>query len=42
MGRVTRKINTDGINQTTLNDSDIIITHDSCGCASGKGNDNSG
>ena len=35
-GRVTRKINTDGIDQTTLNDSDTIITYEGCGCAGGQ------
>ena len=31
-GRVVRKINTDGIDQTALNDSDEIISYDGCGC----------
>ena len=35
MGRVVRKINTDGIDSPTLNDSDILITYSSCGCAGG-------
>ena len=35
-GRVVRKINTDGIDQTTLNDSDIIISYEGCGCAGGQ------
>jgi YD repeat-containing protein len=33
MNRVVRKINTDGIDQATLNDSDILITYEGCGCA---------
>jgi hypothetical protein len=35
MNRVVRKINTDGVDQTTLNDSDILISYDGCGCAGG-------
>lgn len=35
MGRVVRKINTDGIDQTTLNDSDVLISYEGCGCAGG-------
>ena len=31
-GRVVRKINTDGIDQTALNDSDEIISYDGCRC----------
>jgi len=34
--RVIRKINTDGIDQTTLNDSDILISYEGCGCAGGQ------
>ncbi|MEP7149084.1 MAG: VCBS repeat-containing protein [Acidobacteriota bacterium] len=33
MGRVVRKINTDGTDQTALNDSDILISYEGCGCA---------
>jgi hypothetical protein len=35
-GRVVRRINTDGVDQTTLNDSDVIISYDGCGCAGGQ------
>jgi YD repeat-containing protein len=35
MGRVVRKINTDGIDQTTLNASDVVISYEGCGCAGG-------
>ena len=35
MGRVVRKVNTDGLDQSTLNDSDILITYNGCGCAGG-------
>jgi YD repeat-containing protein len=35
MNRGVRKINTDGIDQTTLNDSDILISYAGCGCAGG-------
>lgn len=35
MNRVVRKINTDGIDQTTLNDSDVTISYAGCGCAGG-------
>lgn len=35
MGRVTRKINTDGADSPALNDSDILISYDGCGCAGG-------
>ena len=35
-GRVVRKINTDGIDQTTVNDSDTLISYDGCGCAGGQ------
>lgn len=34
--RITRKIATDGIDQVTLNDSDVIISYDGCGCAGGQ------
>ncbi|MBL8179993.1 MAG: hypothetical protein JNL64_00095 [Blastocatellia bacterium] len=34
--RVVRKINTDGIDQTELNDSDVIIGYEGCGCAGGQ------
>jgi hypothetical protein len=35
MGRVVRKINTDGIDQTTLNASDVLISYEGCGRAGG-------
>ncbi|MFN0141094.1 MAG: RHS repeat domain-containing protein, partial [Pyrinomonadaceae bacterium] len=35
LGRVIRKINTDGVDSPTLNDSDILISYDGCGCAGG-------
>lgn len=35
MGRVVRKINTDGADSPTLNDSDVLISYDGCGCAGG-------
>ena len=35
-GRVVRKINTDGIDSSTLNDSDILISYEGCGCAGGQ------
>ncbi|MGI8641405.1 MAG: FG-GAP-like repeat-containing protein, partial [Pyrinomonadaceae bacterium] len=35
-GRVTREINTDGVDSPTLNDSDILISYDGCGCAGGQ------
>lgn len=35
-GRVIRKINTDGVDQTALNDSDILISYEGCGCAGGQ------
>ncbi|MCC7309054.1 MAG: hypothetical protein IT173_15940 [Acidobacteria bacterium] len=35
-GRVVRKINTDGIDQATYNDSDILISYEGCGCAGGQ------
>ena len=35
MGRVVRKINTDGIDQPTPNDSDVLISYQGCGCAGG-------
>jgi len=35
-GRVIRKINTDGFDSSTLNDSDILISYDGCGCAGGQ------
>jgi len=35
-GRVTRRINTDGADSLTLNDSDTLISYDGCGCAGGQ------
>ena len=35
MGRVVRKINTDGEDSAVLNDSDILISYEGCGCAGG-------
>src|SRR5690606_26999712 len=35
MGRVVRKINTDGGDSGTLNDSDVLISYEGCGCAGG-------
>ncbi len=35
-GRVIRKINTDGTDSSTLNDSDILISYEGCGCAGGQ------
>src|SRR5690606_35673283 len=36
MGRVVRKINTDGVDSGTLeNDSDVLISYEGCGCAGG-------
>src|SRR5690606_3574506 len=35
MGRVVRKINTDGVDSGTLNDSDVLISYAGCGCAGG-------
>ena len=35
MGRVIRRINTDGLDQTALNDSDVLFSYDGCGCAGG-------
>ncbi|MGB7208963.1 MAG: hypothetical protein WBD27_09915, partial [Pyrinomonadaceae bacterium] len=35
-GRVTRKINTDGTDSPVLNDSDVLITYEGCGCAGGQ------
>lgn len=35
MGRVIRKINTDGLDSPTLNESDILISYEGCGCAGG-------
>jgi YD repeat-containing protein len=35
MGRVVRTINTDGADSPTLNDSDILISYEGCGCAGG-------
>ena len=35
MGRVVRKINTDGEDSGTLNDSDVLISYAGCGCAGG-------
>ncbi|MEP6847750.1 MAG: hypothetical protein ABI999_02760 [Acidobacteriota bacterium] len=34
--RIVRKINTDGIDSSTLNDTDILISYDGCGCAGGQ------
>jgi len=36
MGRVVRKINTDGTDSPTANDSDVFISYDGCGCAGGQ------
>jgi YD repeat-containing protein len=35
-GRVTRKINTDGTDSPVLNDSDVLISYEGCGCAGGQ------
>jgi YD repeat-containing protein len=35
-GRVVRKINTDGTDSPVLNDSDVLITYEGCGCAGGQ------
>jgi YD repeat-containing protein len=35
-GRVTRKINTDGLDSPTPNNSDMFISYDGCGCAGGQ------
>ncbi|MEJ7860895.1 MAG: VCBS repeat-containing protein [Pyrinomonadaceae bacterium] len=35
-GRVTRKINTDGVDSPDLNNSDILISYEGCGCAGGQ------
>ena len=35
-GRVIRKINTDGSDSPTLNDSDVLISYEGCGCAGGQ------
>ena len=35
-GRVVRKINTDGADSSTLNDSDVLISYEGCGCAGGQ------
>ncbi len=35
-GRVIRKINTDGIDSPVLNDSDVLISYEGCGCAGGQ------
>ena len=35
MGRVVRKIATDGTDSPTLNDSDVLISYEGCGCAGG-------
>jgi len=35
-GRTVRKINTDGTDSSTLNDSDILISYEGCGCAGGQ------
>ncbi|MEP6849477.1 MAG: FG-GAP-like repeat-containing protein [Acidobacteriota bacterium] len=32
-GRIVRKISTDGIDSPTLNDSDVLISYEGCGCA---------
>lgn len=37
MGRVVPKINTDGIDQTTLNDSNVLIPYEGCGWRDGAG-----
>lgn len=36
MGRVIRKIDTDGVDSPTLNDSDVLISYEGCGCAGGN------
>jgi YD repeat-containing protein len=35
-GRVVRTINSDGVDSTTPNDSDVLISYDGCGCAGGQ------
>ncbi|MGH9949783.1 MAG: hypothetical protein ACRD6X_21655, partial [Pyrinomonadaceae bacterium] len=35
-GRVVRRINTDGVDSPTLNDSDVLYTYQGCGCAGGQ------
>ncbi|MGB7203636.1 MAG: hypothetical protein WBD16_15425, partial [Pyrinomonadaceae bacterium] len=35
-GRVVRKINTDGTDSPTLNNSDVLISYEGCGCAGGE------
>ncbi|MGB7208366.1 MAG: VCBS repeat-containing protein [Pyrinomonadaceae bacterium] len=35
-GRVIRKINTDGTDSPVLNDSDVLISYEGCGCAGGQ------
>jgi YD repeat-containing protein len=35
-GRVVRKINTDGTDSPVLNDSDVLISYEGCGCAGGQ------
>ncbi len=35
MGRIVRKINTDVEDPAVLNDSDVIISYEGCGCAGG-------
>jgi YD repeat-containing protein len=35
-GRVVRKINTDGADSPALNDSDVLISYEGCGCAGGQ------
>ena len=35
-GRVVRKIATDGTDSPTLNDSDVLISYEGCGCAGGQ------
>ncbi|NOT49248.1 MAG: hypothetical protein HOP17_16075 [Acidobacteria bacterium] len=34
--RVVRKINTDGADSPVLNDSDVLVSYDGCGCAGGQ------
>ena len=35
-GRVVRTINTDGVDSPVLNDSDVLISYEGCGCAGGQ------
>ncbi|MEP6850897.1 MAG: hypothetical protein ABI999_18715, partial [Acidobacteriota bacterium] len=35
-GRIVRKINTDGTDSSTLNDTDVLISYEGCGCAGGQ------